>query len=123
MSKMRERIMGAAIFSPGVVVSSIPAAASGAISGTVSNPGGSVAGLTVTIKKNGSTIGTATTDGSGAWSYSASGLANGDVITASASVTVSSGGTVARAAAAVWLLAGGVWNDAGVWSDSSNWIG
>lgn len=76
---------------PGVVVRIIGVSTDTppVVTGTVVNPGGTISGLTVTVKLDGSTDGTTTTDGSGNWSYTLSGTpADGDHnVTASVPVT------------------------------------
>jgi len=101
MSKAVDRIIGGVIFSPSVqITSGAPTSSAFTLSGVVANPGGSASGLTVTINKNGSALGTATTNSAGAWSYPATGAANGDVFTASAAIAVTGGSSIAAIAAA-----------------------
>lgn len=74
---------GGGTASPSVVIaSSTPTSSAGTFYGTLSNPGGSVSGQTIKILKNSTALSTVTTDSSGNWTYSFSGLANGDVLSA-----------------------------------------
>jgi hypothetical protein len=80
------------------ITSGAPGAAAVTITGIVTIPGGSVSGLTVTVKKGATTLGTATTASDGTWSYSATGLSNGDVVTAQVSAPLVSAGVAASIA-------------------------
>ena len=94
------------------ITSPPPTSSSATISGIITNPanGGSVNGVTVTVYKNGSTsVCSGTTNSSGAWSCSASGLANGDVLYANAAIPVlSSTQTAAISGSDMLLLVDGV---------------
>ena len=69
--------------------SPVTVALSGGGTSTQTASGKAPAGAVVTLYRNGANGGTATADGNGAWSKVLTGLVNGDVVTASASVSSS----------------------------------
>ncbi len=66
------------------ITSGAPSSSTYTLTGTVSYAGSYLAGVPVSIFKNGNFIGSATTSATGGFSYSATGLYNGDIFTATA---------------------------------------